>query len=71
MAIATKQVGLKSELESRGLTQTAVAKRMGITRFYLCNILAGKKPWTFRTARDFAFATGIPLSTILPDGKGA
>ena len=61
---------LKAELARRRLTQTAVAQRMGVTRFYLCNILAGRKEWTRRTARDFSMATGIPLATILP-GDGA
>jgi len=60
---------LKAELTQRRLTQTAVAARMGITRFYLCNLLAGKKPWTRRTAREFSMATGIPLSVIMPEGN--
>ena len=70
MITTTDRVDLKAELQRRRLTQVAVAKRMGITHFYLCNILAGRKPWTRRTARDFAFATGIPLADILGDGKG-
>ena len=62
-------VDLKEELARRRLTQTEVARRMHIGRHYLCNILAGRKVWTRRTARDFAFATGIPLDAILPNGQ--
>lgn len=72
MPSIVKRVDLKAEFErwNRPVrTQTDIAKQMRITRFYLCNLLAGKKPWTERTARDFAFATGIPLAAILGDGQ--
>jgi len=65
-ATVTDRTDLKAELVRKGLTQTAVAARMGITRYYLCNLLAGRKEWTLRTARDFSMATGIPLAAVLP-----
>ena len=62
---------LKAALYRKGLTQTAVAARMGISRHYLCNLLAGRLTWTRRTARDFSMATGVSLAVVMGEREEA
>lgn len=71
MTNLTADTDLKRILIDKNLTETEVARRMGITRFYLSKLVNGKARWTLRTARDLSLAVGIPLATILGDGKGA
>ena len=57
--------GLRAEFVRRRITVTEVARRCGISRGHLSDVLHGRKSMTDRLARDIAFATGIPLRAIL------
>lgn len=63
--------GLRGVFETKRLTVTEVAQRVGISREHLSDVLWGRKRLTERLARDISRATGIPLATILPDGDRA
>jgi len=57
---------LIDDLDERKLKHIEVARRMAVQSKYLSLLLNGKARWTLRMARTFSFATGIPLSKILP-----
>ncbi len=62
---------LKAQIVRKGLSQTEVARRIGVSPQHLNAVLNGYEPLTERTARDIAFATGLPLSVVLGgDGDG-
>jgi transcriptional regulator with XRE-family HTH domain len=58
---------LMAEFVRRGLTQTTVARRVGISRGHLSDVLHGRRGMTERLARDIARATGIAMSDFVPD----
>ena len=74
MATATKPRPvreLKAELVRRGISQTELARRIHKGRQYLNELLNGHRPIPPDVAKLISFSTGIPLTTILGDGKAA
>jgi transcriptional regulator with XRE-family HTH domain len=62
---------LRAALALRGMTASDASRRMGVNPSTVSRLLSGETPWSERNARAFSFATGIPLTTILPNGQEA
>lgn len=62
---------LKAELVRRGISQVELARRMGIGRSYLSQMLNGIEPLKPHYAKLIATCASIPMSVVLPDGDGA
>ena len=58
-------LNLKAELVSRGLTQRAVARDMGITHPQLSRLVNRRITWTRPMAIAFSTVTGIPVEDVL------
>lgn len=56
-------------IRDKGLTQQAVADRCYITRQHLVDVLTGRRQLTRRLAREISMRTGIPMATVLGDGR--
>lgn len=56
---------LRAEFERRRLTVTEVARRTGVSREHLSDVLWGRKRLTERLARDISLGTRIPLRIVL------
>jgi transcriptional regulator with XRE-family HTH domain len=52
---------LSEAIEQRGLTRSEVAKRLGKTKGFVSQLLAGGRNLTLRTVADIADAIGISL----------
>lgn len=52
---------LSAAIEERGLTRSEVAKRLGKTKGFVSQLLAGGRNLTLRTVADIADAIGISL----------
>lgn len=52
---------LSEAIEERGLTRSEVAKRLGKTKGFVSQLLAGGRNLTLRTVADVADAVGISL----------
>ena len=52
---------LSEAIEKRGLTRSEVAKRLGKTKGFVSQLLAGGRNLTLRTVADIADAIGISL----------
>jgi transcriptional regulator with XRE-family HTH domain len=52
-------------MEIQGLSKSELARRLGISRQYVTDLLNGKKPITLKSAKKFAHALEIPVSGIL------
>jgi plasmid maintenance system antidote protein VapI len=53
--------GLSEALESAGLTKTELAKRLGTTKGFVSQLLAGGRNLTLRTVADVADALGCSV----------
>ncbi|HYB91384.1 MAG TPA: helix-turn-helix transcriptional regulator [Candidatus Binataceae bacterium] len=65
---------LSQAIEERGLTRSEVARRLGKTKGFVSQLLAGGRNLTLRTVADVADAIGISLEVQVRDpdiGKGA
>lgn len=62
-----KRLDLKAEFARRDLEVTEVAKRVGISRGHLSDVLHGRQGMTERLARDISLRTGIPMATVEPE----
>lgn len=62
---------LRAELERRRLTVTEVARRCGVSRNHLSEVLWGRRRMSETLAKLMAYKTSIPLSVIQGDGEGA
>ena len=74
MATATKAQpnrNLKAELARKGISQTDLAGRIHKSRQYLNGLINGHQAIPPDVAKLISFSTGIPLSVIQDDGKGA
>ncbi|MGR3173397.1 MAG: helix-turn-helix transcriptional regulator [Candidatus Scalindua sp.] len=49
----------------RGLSKSELARRLGISRQYVTDLLNGKKPITLKSARKIAHALEVPVSGII------
>ena len=49
-------------LEERGITQTELAKRTGVSSAYISNVIAGKKDISSKFAMALEYALGVPKS---------
>ena len=49
-------------LEERGITQTELAKRTGVSSAYISNVVAGKKDISSKFAMALEYALGVPKS---------
>ena len=56
---------LKDEIEYRGISQTRLAKQMGISYKVLNDILNERRPVTTTTAMMFEAALGIPAYSLI------
>lgn len=52
-------------MEIQDLTKSELARRLGISRQYVTNLLNGKKPITLKSAKRFAHALEVPISGII------
>ncbi len=52
-------------MEIQGLSKSALARRLGISRQYVTDLLNGKKPITLKSAKKIAHALEVPVSGIL------
>ena len=59
-------------MKALGLSQTALAKRMKVSRPYVAKVLSGDVNITFRTAARFAHALQLDFLPVLkPMGESA
>jgi ribosome-binding protein aMBF1 (putative translation factor) len=56
---------LSEAIEKRGLTRSEVAKRLGKTKGFVSQLLAGGRNLTLRTVADIAGAIGISLKVAV------
>ena len=56
---------LSEAIEKRGLTRSEVAKRLGKTKGFVSQLLAGGRNLTLRTVADLADAIGISLKVAV------
>ncbi|MDR1882281.1 MAG: HigA family addiction module antidote protein [Prevotella sp.] len=56
---------LKDEIEYRGITQTLLAKQMGMSYNILNDILNGRRPLTTSTAMMFEAALNVPADSLM------
>ena len=56
---------LKDEIEYRGISQTRLAKQMGISYKVLNDILNERRPVTTTTAMMFEAALGVPAYSLI------
>jgi len=56
---------LSEAIEKRGLTRSEVAKRLGKTKGFVSQLLAGGRNLTLRTVADIADAIGISLKVAV------
>ncbi len=56
---------LSEAIEKRGLTRSEVAKRLGKTKGFVSQLLAGDRNLTLRTVADIADAIGISLKVAV------
>ncbi len=52
-------------MEIQGINKSALARRLGISRQYVTDLLNVKKPITLKSARKFAHALEVPVSGII------
>ncbi|MEK6765566.1 MAG: helix-turn-helix transcriptional regulator [Planctomycetota bacterium] len=52
-------------MEIQGINKSELARRLGISRQYVTDLLNGEKPITLRSAKKFAHALEVPISGIL------
>ena len=52
-------------MEIQGLSKSELARRLGISRQYVTDLLNGKKPITLKSAKKIAHALEVPVSGIL------
>lgn len=52
-------------MEIQGINKSELARRLGISRQYVTDLLNGKKPTTLRSAKNFAHALEVPIFGIL------
>ncbi len=52
-------------MEIQGLSKSELARRLGISRQYVTDLLNGKKPITLKSARKIAHALEVPVSGII------
>jgi transcriptional regulator with XRE-family HTH domain len=55
--------------EQRGLSVTGLAEKAGVTRSYLSEIEAGKKPGSVAAYRQLAEALGVSIDDVVPDNE--
>ena len=55
----TPAENIKTMIREAGLTQSEVARRMGISDAQLSRLISGHRKWYGRTKRAFSLATGI------------
>lgn len=72
--MATKKTGISRELiihpgetiadilEARGLTQTELAARAGVSQTFVTNVISGKKDISKNFAMALEYALGVPKS---------
>jgi transcriptional regulator with XRE-family HTH domain len=60
---------LSEAIEQRGLTRSEVAKRLGKTKGFVSQLLAGGRNLTLRTVADIADAIGISLKVAAQDAE--
>ncbi|MDR3118346.1 MAG: HigA family addiction module antidote protein [Mediterranea sp.] len=56
---------LKDEIEYRGISQTCLAKRMGMSYKALNDVLNERRPLTTQTAMMFEAALGVPADSLM------
>ena len=52
-------------MEIQGLTKAELARRLGISRQYVTDLLNGKKPITLKSAKKIAHALEVSVSGII------
>lgn len=52
--------------EDRGISQTELARRMGITQSHLCNLEAGLKTWTVDMLAAAAAGLAVDARLLVP-----
>ena len=74
ITMAVKKIGISRELiihpgetiadvlEDRGITQTELAARTGVSTAYVSNVIAGKKDISANFAFSLEYALGVPKS---------
>ena len=72
--MAVKKIGISHDLiihpgetiadilEDRGITQTELSSRMGVSPAYVSNVIAGKKGTSANFATGLEYALGVPKS---------
>lgn len=60
----TERMSPRQILKSRGLKHVWVARRMGISRFYLSRLLSGERTWSEELQRLFALTVGMDETSI-------
>jgi len=62
---------LSEAIEERGLTRSEVAKRLGKTKGFVSQLLAGGRNLTLRTVADIADAIGISLRVAVQGAESS
>lgn len=57
---------IKEHRERAGLTQSELARRVGVTRYSIANIEKGRQGILLHTLRSIADSIGIPIRLLLP-----
>jgi transcriptional regulator with XRE-family HTH domain len=57
---------IKEHRERAGLTQSELARRVGVTRYSIANIEKGRQGILLHTLRSIADSLGIPIRLLLP-----
>ncbi len=52
-------------MEIKGLSKSELARRLGISRQYVTDLLNGKKPFTLKSAKKIAHALDVSVAGIL------
>lgn len=52
-------------MEIQAISKSELARRLGISRQYVTDLLNGKKPITLKSAKKIAYALEVPVSGIL------
>ncbi len=52
-------------MEIQGLSKSELARRLGISRQYVTDLLNGKKPFTLKSAKKIAHALDVSVAGIL------
>ncbi|MDR0888715.1 MAG: helix-turn-helix transcriptional regulator [Coriobacteriales bacterium] len=57
-------LSIAAEMERQGLSQTDLAKRMGVTRSYISQLLSGNANMTIKTLAKFEYTLGVNIISV-------